>query len=109
MSTTDGSSRLLLPVPESVDGAEAQGERLRELVATLLAKNQQLQEALESRIVIEQAKGVLSERYRIGIDEAFELLRRSARNNRLRIHALAAAVVASHETPTAIAPPNAAA
>jgi AmiR/NasT family two-component response regulator len=106
---TQGSPEVLLPPADSTEEAEVQIERLRELVGTLLDKNQQLQQALDSRIVIEQAKGVLSERYRMGIDDAFELLRRSARNNRLRLHALAAAVVASHETPTEIRPPDAAA
>jgi AmiR/NasT family two-component response regulator len=105
----DGLPRLLLPAPESAEEAEAQAERLRDLVASLLDKNQQLQQALESRIVIEQAKGVLAERYRMGVDDAFELLRRSARNNRIRLHALAAAVVGSHETPAEIPPPDIAA
>ena len=100
----DGAPELLLP-PRQGQDAEEQVERLRELVATLLVKNQQLQTALESRIVIEQAKGVLAERYRIGVDDAFALLRRSARNHRLRLHALATAVVASYETPHEISPP----
>ena len=102
----DGAPELLLP-PRELQNAEEQVERLRELVATLLVKNQQLQRALDSRIVIEQAKGVLAERYRLGVDDAFALLRRSARNHRLRLHALAAAVVASHETPREIPPPPA--
>ena len=101
----DGAPDLLLP-PRHAQDAEEQIERLRDLVAALLVKNQQLQTALESRIVIEQAKGVLAERYRLGVDEAFGLLRRSARSHRLRLHALAAAVVASHETPGQIPAPT---
>jgi AmiR/NasT family two-component response regulator len=109
VSATDGAPQLLIPAAETAEEAEAQAERLRELVASLLDKNQQLQQALESRIVIEQAKGVLAERYRMSVDESFELLRRSARNHRTRLHALAAAVVASHETPPEIPPPDIAA
>jgi len=104
----DGAPELLIPPARGADGAVEQVERLRELVASLLTKNAQLQRALESRIVIEQAKGVLAERYQVSVDEAFVLLRRSARNHRLRLHALAAAVVASRETPAEIPPPEAA-
>jgi len=47
--------------------------------------NVQLTTALTSRIVIEQAKGVIIERHRIPVDEAFDRLRRYARNNNLRL------------------------
>ena len=109
MSTTvDRTRELLRAAPDGVDGPETELERLKGLTAALLRENQQLKEALQSRIVIEQAKGVLAERYRLNVDEAFELLRRSARNHRLRLHALSAAVVASRETPNEIPPPRAA-
>jgi GAF domain-containing protein len=39
----------------------------------------QLETALESRVVIEQAKGVVAERNGIGVDEAFALIRGMAR------------------------------
>ncbi|MEY9933216.1 transcriptional regulator with GAF, ATPase, and Fis domain [Catenulispora sp. GP43] len=55
--------------------------------AELLAA--QLQSALNSRVVIEQAKGVLAERRRISVDEAFTLLREHARNHNLRLSDLA--------------------
>ena len=77
-------------------------ERLRALARSLFERNAQLQHALESRVVIEQAKGVLAERLAVSPDEAFELLRSAARSNRLRLRDLAAAVVASRETPPAI-------
>ena len=41
----------------------ANEERLRRLVATLAAQNAQLERALESRVLIEQAKGMLAERW----------------------------------------------
>jgi AmiR/NasT family two-component response regulator len=68
-------------------------------LAALEVENEQLRTALDSRIVIEQAKGVLSERLRIGLEDAFLLLRRSARTSRRELHALAAAVTRSRETP----------
>ena len=49
--------------------------------------------------MIEQAKGVLCERYSIDADQAFQILRRGARSNRMRIHDLAASVIASRTTP----------
>jgi transcriptional regulator with GAF, ATPase, and Fis domain len=53
----------------------------------------QLQHALSSRIVIEQAKGVTGERLGLGMDAAFEALRRYARSHNLRIADLACAIV----------------
>src|SRR4051812_2677081 len=72
---------------------------LEELLRTALERNRQLEHALESRVVIEQAKGVLIERFRLDPPAAFTLLRRAARNSRRRLHDLAAEVVASRTTP----------
>lgn len=55
--------------------------------------NAQLQEALDSRITIEQAKGMLANSHRIGVDEAFQLLREYARSHQLPLHGIATAVV----------------
>ena len=65
-------------------------------------ENGQLRTALESRIVIEQAKGILAERYATAVDVAFEMLRRGARSSQRRIHDVAAEVVASDTTPAAV-------
>lgn len=55
--------------------------------------NEQLSSALGSRILIEQAKGVIAERADIGLPEAFERLRSCARNhNRLLTEVASAAV-----------------
>lgn len=52
----------------------------------------QLQQALTSRIVIEQAKGILAERMQIHVDEAFAALRGHARDHNLPLSAVARAV-----------------
>ncbi|MFJ6695807.1 ANTAR domain-containing protein [Streptomyces sp. NPDC091272] len=53
----------------------------------------QLQSALHSRIVIEQAKGILSERQSIELDAAFDALRSYARHHQLRITDLASQII----------------
>ncbi|MGW7534958.1 ANTAR domain-containing protein [Amycolatopsis sp. NPDC054798] len=56
------------------------------------ALTRQLQQALDSRIVIEQAKGVLANAGAIPVETAFERLRAYSRRNNLRIGAVAEAV-----------------
>jgi len=99
------SPRLVDVSRQPAEGAQVAVGRLQDLVASVLDENDQLRRALESRIVIEQAKGVLAERYGVDMQRAFDVLRRSARNNRMPIHALAEAVVASPQTPPQILPP----
>ena len=53
--------------------------------------NEQLTGALTSRVIIEQAKGVISERAGVDLAEAFTRLRRYARNHNVRLTAVAEA------------------
>jgi ANTAR domain len=55
--------------------------------------NEQLQSALISRVVIEQAKGVLAARLDLEMDEAFERLRKRSRDDRRRLVEVAEEVV----------------
>lgn len=61
--------------------------RERDVVAT------QLQSALDTRILIEQAKGVLAVRAGIEVHEAFSVMRRHARSHGLSLTIVASAVV----------------
>ncbi len=54
---------------------------------------EQLQSALNSRILIEQAKGILAARAEMSVDAAFTLMRDHARRNRLHLSAVAGEVV----------------
>jgi ANTAR domain len=65
----------------------------------LLERTIQLQTALDSRIVIEQAKGILAERESITPNEAFDKMRREARSKRIKLHDLATAVVETVSSP----------
>jgi GAF domain-containing protein len=57
------------------------------------ALTEQLQTALNSRVLIEQAKGVLAERLQVDVAEAFVVLRSRARTENRRLSELAQAVV----------------
>jgi transcriptional regulator with GAF, ATPase, and Fis domain len=63
-------------------------------IARAEALTEQLQGALNSRIVIEQAKGALARQEGITVDEAFERLRKRARSSRQRLVDIAAIVLA---------------
>jgi GAF domain-containing protein len=68
--------------------------------------NEQLNRALESRIVIEQAKGVVSERAGIDLGEAFNRLRNHARMHNLLLSDVAAAAIDGSLAPSAWAAPT---
>ena len=54
---------------------------------------EQLQQALDTRLIVEQAKGVIATQRETTVDEAFQRLRTYARNNHVRIHDVCRAVV----------------
>jgi GAF domain-containing protein len=58
---------------------------------------EQLQQALNSRVIIEQAKGVLAERTGADMTKAFAALRTHARQNNMKLTEVAASVVRGEE------------
>jgi GAF domain-containing protein len=69
--------------------------------------NEQLSAALTSRVVIEQAKGVISERAGVDLAEAFARLRAYARSGNYRLTDIARAAVDGTLDPAAWVPPAA--
>lgn len=67
------------------------------VTANLVQRHQrvteQLQHALTTRIVVEQAKGVIAHAHHTTPDAAFELIRAHARRNRVTVHAVAHGIV----------------
>jgi GAF domain-containing protein len=59
------------------------------------ALNDQLNSALNTRVVIEQAKGIVAEREQLNMEQAFSRLRNHARNHNLRLADVARAVIGS--------------
>jgi GAF domain-containing protein len=68
---------------------------------------EQLQQALASRVVIEQAKGVLAEFARVDMEEAFNALRSYSRNRNLKLGEVSEAIVQRKLPPQNILPPRA--
>jgi hypothetical protein len=73
--------------------------RLLSVTQATFERRAQLEHALKSRVAIEQAKGIVAERYGLGADEAFQLIRRAARTHRMKLHDLVRAIRPGVETP----------
>ena len=56
--------------------------------------SEQLQQALETRILIEQAKGITLQKNAVPIDQAYDVIRSHARSNNASLRAVAEAIVA---------------
>ncbi|MBC9714791.1 GAF and ANTAR domain-containing protein [Streptomyces sp. TRM66268-LWL] len=73
--------------------AAAIGLAHRELIDEHREREGQLQTALDSRVIIEQAKGLMAERLHCTVDDAFDLLRHDARRRQMKLTDLAHSVV----------------
>jgi len=91
-STSDGGSSRV-SVAQALADAAALGLENHRTYAQSRSLAGQLQEALSSRVRIEQAKGMLAERWQVGTDEAFIALRGHARRHRLPLDRVARSVI----------------
>ncbi|WP_020574860.1 GAF and ANTAR domain-containing protein [Actinopolymorpha alba] len=101
---TIGAAEVYLSQPGQLDEADARRADTLVKVATISVLRErrqqqadilahQLQRALDSRLVIEQAKGILSVRRNLGLEEAFTVLRGHARRHQMRLATLAKQVI----------------
>ena len=111
-----GALNLFNTEPGDMDPVEARVVQALADVATIALLQQrairrgedvaeQLQEALNSRVVIEQAKGALAHMHSCSPDEAFELLRRYARGKGLRLTDVAHKVTTDRRAMRGLIPP----
>lgn len=87
LGTADRSLAQALADVATIGILQERGSQRREVLA------RQLQEALTSRVVIEQAKGVIAERVGLHVDEAFALMRSHARSQNEKLSDVARRVV----------------
>ena len=91
-----------VPVVQALADLATLGLLQERVIARSEARIQQLEGALTSRIVIEQAKGRIAQLHGCSPDEAFRLLRTHCRNNGLRLGDVAATIATDHNHAGAI-------
>lgn len=102
--TVIGALNLFRTAPGTLTEADVNAaQALADIAAIAILQNRasfeaetvadQLNRALNSRIVIEQAKGIVAERTGLNMEQAFHALRSHARNHNLRLEAVARGVI----------------
>ena len=88
-----------VPARKPAPGGSQPGQATAGEAGRLRATVSQLEHALQARVRVEQAIGVLAERHRIKPRQAFEQLRTAARNRGRKVIDIASDVVASASNP----------
>jgi ANTAR domain-containing protein len=96
----DDSQQIEFGTPQEATAALG---RLLSVTQATYERRAQLEQALQSRVRIEQAKGIVAERYGLEVEEAFDLIRRAARTRRIKLHDLVARIRPGEETPQELA------
>jgi AmiR/NasT family two-component response regulator len=92
----DEQQQIEVGTPEEATAAVA---RMLSVTHAAYERRAQLEHALQSRVAIEQAKGIIAERYGLDTEDAFDILRSAARANRIKLHDLVRAIRPGEETP----------
>ena len=87
----------------TADEAAAAVSRLLAVTQATYERRAQLERALQSRVAIEQAKGIVAERYGLDVEEAFQLIRRAARTHRMKLRDLVGTIKPGQESPPELA------
>ncbi|MBQ0868182.1 ANTAR domain-containing protein [Streptomyces smyrnaeus] len=93
---TEGSAESEDPV-ESAESADAEREQLAARVEELSAEVGQLRQALETRPVIDQARGMVMALAPCDADTAWQVLVRVSQHSNVKLRSVAAALVAGAE------------
>lgn len=97
LRAADGTPQYMIAQIEDITARREAEQALAQAQAAALEQErrtaEQLQQALDSRIVIEQAKGVLAATYGISVEDAFQRLRGYARTHNTKIQDAADSVV----------------
>ncbi|MEU6549766.1 ANTAR domain-containing protein [Streptomyces sp. NPDC046915] len=95
-----------LSLAQALADAAAVGLQNRRAYTGYRTLSGQLQRALSSRVRIEQAKGMLAERWGTGADEAFTVLRQYARRRRLPLDGVVRSVLERSAEHPELRPPG---
>ena len=96
----DEQQQIEIGTPQEATAAVA---RMLSVTHAAYERRAQLEQALRSRVAIEQAKGILAERHGLDLDEAFDVLRSTARANRIKLHDLVRSIRPGEQTPPEVA------